>query len=174
MTETVSVIVTTSDLQRCIDTCRRPGGVIRVVVNLIKSITEGTFSSVGASYRPSPWKRKLDGSPCILQKSSRLVHSFRTHFSEFSGTLSTDAPYAGIHQFGGKTPPHEILPRRKSALAFTSAKFGNVIVRKVNHPGSRIPPRPFIPITPDGRLTTAVSYLAERAAEREAARQAGV
>jgi phage gpG-like protein len=53
--------------------------------------------------------------------------------------VGTNVSYAAIHEYGGKTPPHIILPVRKKALA-----FGGIVVRSVHHPGSRIPARPYL------------------------------
>ncbi len=45
--------------------------------------------------------------------------------------------YAAIHEYGGKTPAHVIVPKIKKALKFRMG--GNVIfARKINHPGSKI------------------------------------
>ena len=59
-------------------------------------------------------------------------------------SVGTNIKYAAIHQFGGPTRPHVILHHNKKALA-----FGGRVVKKVNHPGSRIPARPFLSITPE-------------------------
>ena len=62
-------------------------------------------------------------------------------------------PYLRIHEYGGTTRPHEILPRNAKVLAFPApASFGfkglaateMVFTRKVVHPGSRIPERSFM------------------------------
>jgi phage gpG-like protein len=56
--------------------------------------------------------------------------------------------YGKIHEFGGKTKAHEILPTKKKALHFFGG-FGmygvtEVFAKKVNHPGSVIPERSFM------------------------------
>lgn len=84
--------------------------------------------------------------------------------------VGTNQKYARIHELGGKTAPHVIRPRTAKALAFFSGVFGEgtraprgamtgtlvrgrlasgqimrgemVFARVVNHPGSKIPPRP--------------------------------
>lgn len=56
---------------------------------------------------------------------------------------SVGVPYARIHEFGGTTRPHVIRPRNASVLAFQ--KNGqDVFARFVNHPGSKIPARPYL------------------------------
>lgn len=61
--------------------------------------------------------------------------------------IGSPMEYAAIHQLGGKTKAHEIRPRNKKALA-----FGGLVVKSVNHPGSVIPARPFLPVGPNGEL----------------------
>jgi len=51
-----------------------------------------------------------------------------------------------IHQCGARTRPRVIRPRRKKALAWP---YGPGPVRRVNHPGSVIPPRPFLVFLPE-------------------------
>lgn len=56
---------------------------------------------------------------------------------------SGDVKYAGIHEFGGKTPAHVIMPVKANALAFMMG--GKMIfAKKVNHPGSTMPERSFL------------------------------
>jgi len=49
------------------------------------------------------------------------------------------APYAPFVEFG--TKPHVIRPKKKKALAFETENGKEVVVKKVNHPGSK--PYPF-------------------------------
>jgi phage gpG-like protein len=68
----------------------------------------------------------------------------RTIYYQPSGsgiTIGSQQPYAGIHQFGGTTKPHEIVPRKGKALAWPG---GAHPVKRVQHPGSKIPARPFL------------------------------
>jgi hypothetical protein len=58
--------------------------------------------------------------------------------------LQNDKVYAAIQEFGGMTKPHDITPRRKKALAWPGMKGGPV--RKVHHPGSKIPPHRFLSV----------------------------
>lgn len=51
--------------------------------------------------------------------------------------------YAAIHEFGGITPPHIILPRVAKVLRFQMGRQ-EVFARYVNHPGSKIPARPYL------------------------------
>lgn len=56
---------------------------------------------------------------------------------------SAGVPYAAIQELGGKTAAHEIIATNAKALAF-SAQGGLVFTKKVNHPGSIIPPRSYL------------------------------
>jgi len=55
------------------------------------------------------------------------------------GTLKKAVVYARIHEYGGKTAAHVILPKHKKALA-----FGGRVVKRVNHPGSKITEKKFL------------------------------
>ena len=54
-----------------------------------------------------------------------------------TGVIRAEAPYASFVEYG--TKPHKILPKNKKALRFI--KDGEeIIVKKVNHPGSKAYP----------------------------------
>lgn len=57
--------------------------------------------------------------------------------------VGTRVTYARIHEFGGQTAPHVIMPRRASTLAFMGPD-GMIFARSVHHPGSKIPARPYL------------------------------
>jgi len=59
-----------------------------------------------------------------------------------NGLMFYFVDYAKFVEFG--TPPHTITPNTKKALAFKSGG-DTIIVKKVNHPGTR--PNPFIRTT---------------------------
>jgi phage gpG-like protein len=70
---------------------------------------------------------------------------------EVVGSVGTNLVYARIHELGGQTKPHVITPRAGKVLCFTRAgraaskSEGNLaFARIVNHPGSKIPARPFL------------------------------
>lgn len=83
----------------------------------------------------------------ILQASGRLASSITQHSDAMSATVGTNVVYAKIHQFGGKTKPHTIRAKNGKALALP----GGVFRRSVQHPGSVIPARPFLVISPGGQ-----------------------
>jgi phage virion morphogenesis protein len=80
----------------------------------------------------------------ILQRTGQLATSIQQAYDNDSAAVGTNVVYAAIHQFGGQTKPHVIKPKFKRALA-----FGGVVVRQVQHPGSKIPARPFLALTPE-------------------------
>lgn len=78
-------------------------------------------------------------------KTNRLRGSLRAVPAIIAGqsvisAIGSNVKYAGIHEFGGVTGPHEIRARKGGALRFVAG--GRTIFRKsVKHPGSRIPAR---------------------------------
>lgn len=86
------------------------------------------------------FEKKVRGGK-ILQASGRLASSMTQSSSNDNAVVGTNVKYAAIHQFGGQTKAHEIRPRNKRALAWAGGRHP---VRKVNHPGSKIPARPFL------------------------------
>jgi phage gpG-like protein len=105
------------------------------------SITKQAFTN--AALRAAPWAAKKDGSPATLYKRGALKRSIRiVEVTNTSVTWGSDRPYAAIHQLGGQTKPHTITAAPGSALHWPGAAHP---VKKVNHPGSKIPARPFFP-----------------------------
>lgn len=99
-----------------------------------------------------------------LRSSIRFLVAERE--KEISIAFGSDVIYAAIHEFGGKTRAHRIEPRRKKFLHFFSGGQ-EIFSRGVNHPGSRIPARPFL--TPgvtdeEPRFRQDIANLLERAA----------
>lgn len=109
----------------------------------LDTVTQDNFDRGG---RPT-WAGLKAGGASHLYKSSNLRRSvLPTHGRDFA-MIGTNVPYAAIHQFGGKTKPHVIRPKNGKALAFNGLVF-----KKVNHPGSDIPARPYLPIDERGFL----------------------
>ena len=79
--------------------------------------------------------------------TGRLATSFRRRVEEngdfFNIFFGSNVPYAAIHEFGGRTPPHDIVPKRAGALAFMLGGK-QIFAKVVHHPGSTIPARPYI------------------------------
>lgn len=57
---------------------------------------------------------------------------------------SGDVKYAAIHEYGGVTAPHIIVPKKASVLAFAGQGGKTVFAKSVKHPGSKIPERSFL------------------------------
>jgi phage gpG-like protein len=112
----------------------------------LASLTKRAWTD--SSLRPLPWANKSDGSAATLRKSGTLAKSIRTIATARAATIASDRHYAAIHQLGGRTQPHIIRPKNKKALKTPYGLF-----KKINHPGSNIPARPFMPFTPDGKPT---------------------
>lgn len=139
-----------------------PTPVMRAMGSTFKSLTEGTFNSVGAAYRPHPWKAKWSGVPSILIKHGVLSKSFHLAITPKTATLSNPTKYAAIHQFGGV-----IKAKAGRSLKFQAEDGTWIITKSVT-----IPARPFYPIK-DDRLTHAAEEKIIAAGERAAARSIG-
>lgn len=92
---------------------------------------------------------KLNGQVLnrITGALSRSIHNVvnRDLSSVIARVFSSgDVKYAGIHEYGGKTAPHVIEPKKASVLAFMGKGGSMVFARKVNHPGSKMPERSFL------------------------------
>ncbi len=144
--------------------------LMRLLGTHLVSIAQGNFSD--AKNRSSVWPaRQGGGAHPLLKKSGDLWRSLFVSGAT-AGKVSggSSAKYAAIHQFGGKTKPHDILPMNKKALAFNGGTYkffgiaslarGRVLAKKVKHPGSDIPARPYFPIKPG---TSQLTDYAERA-----------
>lgn len=93
-------------------------------------------------------KRKLSGE--VLHVRSHALRNSIARFVETSGTDVTGMvastghlPYAAIHEFGGKIPPHVIEPRKAKVLAFMVGGK-QVFARRVQHPGATMPERSYL------------------------------
>jgi phage gpG-like protein len=91
---------------------------------------------------------KLSGQ-VLNTVTGRLKRSIQSRVTEdeslITGSVfsSGDVPYAAIHEFGGKTSPHDIVPVKAKALAFMMN--GKMVFAKiVHHPGSVMPERSYL------------------------------
>ena len=87
-----------------------------------------------------------------LRSKVRFLLESRGGGKDLILSFGTDVIYARIHEKGGTTKPHVIRPKKEGGwLRFF--KDGNLVfAKKVNHPGSVIPPRPFIGPSIDDNL----------------------
>lgn len=75
---------------------------------------------------------------------AKLSTAVETGADRAVGTVTAGGtPYAAIHEFGGRTRPHPILPVTARVLVF-QGRTGTVFARRVNHPGSKIPERSYL------------------------------
>lgn len=137
-------------LRRAADEMGNSRPLMRSIAGIMMRAVEDNFEQEG---RPK-WKDLHPGTKLtryldktwpgkILQRSGGLASSIQQQFDQREAVVGTNKIYAAIHQFGGKTKPHVIRPKTKRALS-----FGGIVVRSVNHPGSDIPARPFLRLTP--------------------------
>lgn len=144
-------------LQNALNT--RP--MMRAIATEMVSMTEENFDR--ESWGGVPWadsarslsealdpKRGRRGK--TLQLSGQLAASISTKVGNDFAKIGSNKKYAAIHHLGGKTSPHEIRPRNKKVLAFFAKNGDAVRTRSVQHPGSNIPARPYLPINGSGRL----------------------
>ena len=137
---------------------RRP-----LMANLGRILANAVDDNFAANGRPG-WRPlkypRLRGGSGILQDSGRLRNSMTTQTDNKSATVGTNVAYAAIHHFGGQTRPHLIRPKNGKAL-----KFGGRFAKQANHPGSKIPARPFMSLQPEDEqaLAEAVADYLNRA-----------
>lgn len=96
----------------------------------------------GGEWAPLTSSAPLSGK--LLQRTQALLRSVNYQATPTSVSVSVGGPgilYAAIHQFGGTTKAHVIRAKNKKALAWAGGKHP---VRQVNHPGSKIPARPYL------------------------------
>lgn len=92
--------------------------------------------------RPSAWPALHGGGTATLYKTGTLAKSPRVISVSGSGvSVGSDRRYAAIHQLGGKTKAHVIRGKKGQEIG--------------QHPGSKIPARPYFPFLPDGLPTPA-------------------
>jgi phage virion morphogenesis protein len=98
----------------------------------------------GTKWEPLKYPRE-SGSTGSLLRDQSILYPSRRHIDTPEGTtLGSHLIYARIHQEGGQTGAHTIRPNRAQAL-----RFNGRLVKKVNHPGSRIPARPYMGVPQD-------------------------
>lgn len=125
---------------------RRP--MLRAMATELHSLTEDNFAAEawGGQAWPKSTRAQEEGGK-TLQNSGQLAASIQSSADNDFARIGSNKPYAAIHQLGGKTPAHTILPKHKQALA-----FGGIVRKSVHHPGSQIPARPYLPVDGNGNL----------------------
>jgi phage gpG-like protein len=140
LTLTVKKDDLTPDLRKKIRAVEDPTPIWRAVGTQLVSFTKRAFRD--AALRQIAWPAKRDGTASNLIYKGVLLSSIRiTKYDRKGVTIGSDRPYAAIHQLGGV-----IRPKTKKVLSFTIG--GKTYFAKE----VKIPARPFLPFTPDGRL----------------------
>ena len=109
----------------------------RLVLQLTRKIKKDKLSGQVLKNRTGTLRRSI--SPSVSASGTAVT-----------GTVGTNVEYASIHEFGGRTPAHDIFPKRGRALAFRASwgpgqgKEGKVVFAHVHHPGSVFPERSFM------------------------------
>jgi len=93
--------------------------------------------------------RKLSGQ-VLNRKKGALIRSIGSKVEQATQAVwgivfqSSDVPYGGIHEYGGTTSAHIIIPKKASVLAFIGKMGTKAFATKVNHPGSKMPERSYM------------------------------
>lgn len=92
-------------------------------------------------------RAKLSGQ-VLKMRSGRLLRSIKAQMREgsdyiYGRVFSEGVAYAGIHEHGGQTRPHLIMPRNVQALHFMVGGR-EIFAKVVHHPGSKIPQRSYL------------------------------
>jgi phage virion morphogenesis protein len=123
--------------------------VSRAMGEELESISNDAFEDeadpvTGTKWEPLKHPRE-DGSSGHLLRGQSILYASRRHIDTPEGTtLGSNLIYARIHQEGGETKAHTIKPNLAKALHF-NGRFA----KQVNHPGSRIPARPYMGVPQD-------------------------
>ena len=126
---------------------RRP--LLRTMGEYTVQHTKRAFNE--PALRPAPWPNLTSGKPSRLRKNNVLARSPRLlTVDNGKALIGSDRKYAAIHQLGGRTRAHVIKAKRGKALHWPGAKHP---VKQVNHPGSKIPARPYFPFRSNGKPT---------------------
>ncbi|MCW2283369.1 phage gpG-like protein [Rhodoblastus acidophilus] len=79
----------------------------------------------------------------VLRNSIQLRRADQDNVVSVEIASDGGAPYDAIHEYGGKTSAHEIIPDKAKVLAFMF-NGKQTFARRVNHPGSQIPERSYL------------------------------
>ncbi len=120
--------------------------ILKAIGDRIVEQTKRRFEAGGPSPFGAAWAAPKTPNPKrvrTLTVSGHLRDSIRAQMMGRNAVMvGTDKEYAAIHQKGGRTAASVILPRRAKALKTPYGLF-----KRVNHPGSVIPARPFLGVS---------------------------
>jgi len=109
---------------------------------VVEDTAEDVVSNIKENYLSGPRGSKLGTVTGRLRSS--ITSRVKQYDDRIAVTFGTDVPYAGIHEFGGQTPPRVILPREKGGVLSFLIGGRRVFAKSVKHPGSKIKKRPFM------------------------------
>lgn len=130
-------------LKKVAERCGNLSPIMKAIGDRVTEQTKRRFEAGGPAPGGTPWQPPKTPNPKrrrTLTVSGHLRDSIRYQMlGKNTLAIGTNRVYAAIHQLGGRTAAHDILPLRKKAL---KTPYG--IFRRVRHPGSVIPARPFL------------------------------
>jgi phage gpG-like protein len=100
----------------------------------------------------------------LLRNSIQLRRGDQDNALSVAIASDGSAPYDAIHEYGGKTAAHEIIPDKAKALAFLF-NGKQAFARRVNHPGSQVPERSYLRSALADKSTEIRQAIAEAVAE---------
>ena len=120
---------------------------MRALVDEMEAMTTENFGN--EAWGSDNWTdlKYPNGQHKKLYRTGELFDSITGKATKDTAQIGTNIVYAAIQHLGGKTSPHKITAKNKKALA-----FGGLLRKSVNHPGSEIAARPYLPINGDGEL----------------------
>jgi phage virion morphogenesis protein len=117
---------------------------MREIGEVVRTSIERNFAAGGRPKWDESARVKREGGQ-TLSLTGGLRRSFALPDAVQAGndrvSVGTNVVYAAIHQLGGRTNPRVIKAKNGKALFWPGARHP---VKSVNHPGSKIPPRPFM------------------------------
>ena len=111
------------------------------------NVTAEAFQNEADPATGTKWAPRKDAGnskPLLVQRGTLRRSITFNAFPDGSVIIGSNLVYSRIHQEGGTTKAHDIKPRNKKAL-----RFNGICRRLVHHPGSVIPPRPYLGVPKD-------------------------
>jgi phage virion morphogenesis protein len=123
--------------------------ISRAMGEELESISNDAFEAETDPVTGKKWEElkapREDGSTGHKLRNQSILYASRHHIdTPGSTTFGSNLAYAHIHQEGGQTKAHTIRPNLAKALRVNGRFF-----KKVEHPGSRIPARPYMGVPQD-------------------------
>ena len=124
---------------------------LRGIGEYLRESTQRRILAGGPGPDGSPWPALSPAylltkqGPGMLRESGQLMETIVWQLVGDTGVaVGSNKVYAAIQQLGGKTRPHRIVAVNKKALFWPGAAHP---VGAVNHPGSKIPARPYLGVS---------------------------